>query len=102
MAANTVTLLNEIALKSNIESPVFTGIITGDGGAISNISLQHVTEYGNSTDQRMRLAYLLIRRVFSRLYPLRTFYPYSAGRWVFVSDPALLFRMVGIADLEGG
>ena len=56
MAANTVTLLNEIALKSNIESPVFTGIITGDGGAISNISLQHVTEYGNSTDQTITMS----------------------------------------------
>jgi hypothetical protein len=56
MAANTVTLLNEIALKSNIESPVFTGIITGDGGGISNISLQHVTEYGNSTDQTITMS----------------------------------------------
>ncbi len=56
MAANTVTLLNEIALKSNINNPVFTGIITGDGGAISNISLQHVTEYGNSTDQTITMS----------------------------------------------
>jgi hypothetical protein len=55
MAANTVTLRNEIALKSNINNPVFTGIITGDGGAISNISLQHVTEYGNSSDQTIEL-----------------------------------------------
>ena len=56
MAANTVTLRNEIALKSNINNPVFTGIITGDGGAISNISLQHVTEYGNSTDQTITMS----------------------------------------------
>ena len=56
MAANTVTLLNEIALKSNIESPVFTGIITGDGGGISNISLQHVTEYGDSTDRTITMS----------------------------------------------
>ena len=55
MASNTVTLRNEIALKSNINNPVFTGIITGDGGAISNISLQHVTEYGNSSDQTIEL-----------------------------------------------
>ena len=55
MAANTVTLRNEIALKSNINNPVFTGIITGDGGAISNISLQHVTEYGNSSDRTIEL-----------------------------------------------
>ena len=56
MASNTVTLRNEIALKSNINNPVFTGIITGDGGAISNISLQHVTEYGNSTDQTITMS----------------------------------------------
>jgi hypothetical protein len=55
MAANTVALRADIqsnvAIKANIESPVFTGVITGDGGAISNISLQHVTEYGNATDK---------------------------------------------------
>src|SRR5210317_704446 len=56
MAANTVTLRNEIALKSNINNPVFTGIITGDGGAISNISLQHVTEYGDSTDRTITMS----------------------------------------------
>jgi len=56
MAANTITLRNEIALKSNIHNPVFTGIITGDGGAISNISLQHVTEYGNSSDRTITLS----------------------------------------------
>ena len=55
MAANTVTLRNEIALKSNTNNPVFTGLITGDGGAISNISLQHVTEYGNSSDRTIEL-----------------------------------------------
>ena len=55
MASNTVTLRNEIALKSNINNPVFTGLITGDGGAISNISLQHVTEYGNSSDRTIEL-----------------------------------------------
>src|SRR5210317_442015 len=56
MAANTVTLRNEIALKSNINNPVFTGIITGDGGAISNISLQHLTEYGDSTDRTITMS----------------------------------------------
>ena len=56
MAANTVTLRNEIALKSNINNPVFTGIITGDGGGISNISLQHVTEYGDSTDRTITMS----------------------------------------------
>src|SRR5210317_1728615 len=56
MAANTVTLRNEIALKSNINNPVFTGIITGDGGAVSNISLQHVTEYGDSTDRTITMS----------------------------------------------
>src|SRR6056300_1408732 len=56
MASNTVTLRNEIALKSNINNPVFTGIITGDGGAISNISLQHVTEYGDSTDRTITMS----------------------------------------------
>jgi D-ribose pyranose/furanose isomerase RbsD len=60
MAANTISIREEmqsnLALKANIESPVFTGIITGDGGGISNISLQHVTEYGNSTDRTITMS----------------------------------------------
>ena len=60
MAANTVSIREEmqsnLALKANIESPVFTGIITGDGGGISNISLQHVTEYGDSTDRTITMS----------------------------------------------
>jgi hypothetical protein len=60
MAANTVALRADIqsnvAIKANIESPVFTGVITGDGGAISNISLQHVTEYGNATDRTISIS----------------------------------------------
>ena len=35
---------------------MFTGIITGDGGGISNISLQDVTEYGNSTDRTIAMS----------------------------------------------
>jgi hypothetical protein len=60
MAANTISIREEmqsnLALKANIESPVFTGIITGDGGGISNISLQHVTEYGDSTDRTITMS----------------------------------------------
>ena len=60
MAANTISIREEmqsnLALKANIESPVFTGIITGDGGGISNISLQDVTEYGNSTDRTITMS----------------------------------------------
>ena len=60
MAANTISIREEmqsnLALKANIESPVFTGIITGDGGGISNISLQDVTEYGNSTDRTIAMS----------------------------------------------
>src|SRR6056300_1033033 len=60
MAANTISIREEmqsnLALKANIESPVFTGIITGDGGCISNISLQHVTEYGDSTDRTITMS----------------------------------------------
>jgi len=60
MAANTISIRGEmqsnLALKANIESPVFTGIITGDGGGISNISLQDVTEYGDSTDRTITMS----------------------------------------------
>jgi len=60
MAANTISIREEmqsnLALKANIESPVFTGIITGDGGGISNISLQRVTEYGDSTDRTITMS----------------------------------------------
>ena len=60
MAANTISIREEmqsnLALKANIESPVFTGIITGDGGGISNISLQDVTEYGDSTDRTITMS----------------------------------------------
>src|SRR6056300_1707253 len=60
MAANTISIREEmqsnLALKSNINNPVFTGIITGDGGAVSNISLQHVTEYGDSTDRTITMS----------------------------------------------
>jgi hypothetical protein len=60
MAANTISIREEmqsnLALKANVESPVFTGIITGDGGGISNISLQHVTEYGDSTDRTITMS----------------------------------------------
>src|SRR5210317_524607 len=60
MAANAISIREEmqsnLALKANIESPVFTGIITGDGGGISNISLQHVTEYGDSTDRTITMS----------------------------------------------
>jgi hypothetical protein len=53
MAANTITMRDELqsnlALKANIESPVFTGIITGDGAGLSNVTLQQVTQYGNTT-----------------------------------------------------
>src|SRR5210317_1446261 len=60
IAANTISIREEmqsnLALKANIESPVFTGIITGDGGGISNISLQHLTEYGDSTDRTITMS----------------------------------------------
>ena len=60
MAANTISMREEmqsnLALKANVDNPVFTGLITGDGGAISNISLQHVTEYGNATDRTISIS----------------------------------------------
>jgi F0F1-type ATP synthase membrane subunit b/b' len=45
--AGRVTTLEFI--KAPIDNPVFTGIISGDGGGISNIDLQHVTSDGNAT-----------------------------------------------------
>jgi hypothetical protein len=59
MEANTISTRNELqsnlALKSNIESPIFTGVITGDGGGISNVTLQQVTQYGNTSSNTIEL-----------------------------------------------
>ena len=50
--ASRVTSLE--LLKAPIDNPVFTGIITGDGGGISNVDLQHVTSEGNVTTDTVR------------------------------------------------
>ena len=41
-------------LKAPIDNPVFTGVVTGDGGGISNITLQHVSDYGNVTSNTIQ------------------------------------------------
>jgi predicted nucleic acid-binding Zn-ribbon protein len=40
--------------KAPIQNPVFTGIVSGDGGGISNITLQHVSDYGNVTSNTIQ------------------------------------------------
>ena len=50
--AGRVTTLELI--KAPIDNPVFTGIISGDGGGISNVDLQHVTSDGNATTDTVR------------------------------------------------
>ncbi|AUT19031.1 hypothetical protein DSLPV1_060 [Dishui lake phycodnavirus 1] len=50
--ASRVTTLELI--KAPINNPIFTGIITGDGGGISNVDLQHVTSDGNATTDTVR------------------------------------------------
>ena len=43
------TLESQMLTKAPINNPVFTGIVTGDGGNLSNITLEQVTSYGNTT-----------------------------------------------------
>jgi len=50
--ASRVTTLE--LTKAPINNPIFTGIITGDGGGISNVDLQHVTSDGNATTDTVR------------------------------------------------
>jgi predicted nucleic acid-binding Zn-ribbon protein len=50
-AARVTTLETE---KAPIDNPVFTGIVTGDGGGISNVTLQHVSDYGNTTSNTIQ------------------------------------------------
>jgi chromosome segregation ATPase len=41
-------------LKAPIDNPVFTGVISGDGGGISNVTLQHVSDYGNTVSNTIQ------------------------------------------------
>jgi len=49
------TLESQMLTKAPINNPVFTGIVTGDGGNLSNITLEQVTSYGNTTSNTIYL-----------------------------------------------
>jgi len=57
--ANIATLFtystsNSARISALETDPVFQGVITGDGGAISNITLQHVSDYGNTVSNTIQ------------------------------------------------
>ena len=45
---------NSARISALETDPVFQGVITGDGGAISNITLQHVSDYGNTVSNTIQ------------------------------------------------
>ena len=49
------TLEGQIVTKAPIDNPIFTGIITGNGGLISNVTLEQVVSYGNTTSNTLYL-----------------------------------------------
>jgi cytoskeletal protein CcmA (bactofilin family) len=54
-ASRIGTLEGQIVTKAPINNPVFTGIITGNGGLISNVTLEQVVSYGNTTSNTLYL-----------------------------------------------
>ena len=48
-SSRTASLEGIMPTKAPINNPIFTGVISGDGGGISNVSLEHVVTYGNTT-----------------------------------------------------
>jgi len=56
LASNAAALIDNSARISALEvNPVFEGVITGDGGNISNITLQYITDLGNTTSNTVHL-----------------------------------------------
>src|SRR6056300_832443 len=54
-ASRIGTLEGQIVTKAPINNPIFTGIITGNGGLISNVTLEQVVSYGNTTSNTLYL-----------------------------------------------
>jgi len=54
LADNASRVASLEILKAPIDNPIFTGIITGDGAGISNVTLQHVSDFGNTVSNTIQ------------------------------------------------